>query len=367
MTAADAVAFSEGLSRIAASGGGARALAEFLARCTGGGVLVEDGQWRTIASAGSGTIPASARSLPPGQGSSVAISAGDLRLGQLTVVGANSDALEYALRLTAAAIAVELSRERETEPKRRRAFWEQLASQQYLDAAGARDDAAARGIALADHYAAIALEFESADPRVVAAAAHALAGGRTEAGTIERGNTVLFFVPAPREIDGANARTAASLLPRTLAKAHAGVKVAGGVGARVPLMQLHSSLAQAQCALSISRRLYGLGHVGVYEDLGAYPLLLSGARPEQLRDFAARILAPLRAYDEKHQTELERTLRLYFNVGENVKTAAEQLSVHRHTVFYRLRQIGEISGCKLDDPHDQLTLRMAMAIDALTT
>jgi DNA-binding PucR family transcriptional regulator len=57
---------------------------------------------------------------------------------------------------------------------------------------------------------------------------------------------------------------------------------------------------------------------------------------------------------------------LYFSVGENVKTAAEQLNVHRHTVFYRLRQIGEICACKLDDPHDQLTLRMAMAIDALT-
>jgi sugar diacid utilization regulator len=366
MTAAEAVAFAEGLSRIAASGGGAKALAEFLALRTGGGVLVEDAQWRAIASAGPGVIPASARSLAPGQGRSVEISAGDLRLGHLTALGTNLDALEHALRLTAAAIAVELSRDRETEPKRRRAFWERLAGQQYLDAAAARDDAAARGIALADHYTAVAVEFETAEPRLFAAAAHALSGGRAEAGTVEHGNTVLFFVPAQREIDGANSRTAASLLPRTLAKAHAGVKLAGGVGSRVPLMDAHRSVAQAQAALSIARRLYGMGHVGVYEDLGAYPLLLGGASAAQLRDFAARTLAPLRAYDEKHQTELERTLRLYFSVGENVKTAAEELSVHRHTVFYRLRQIGEISGCKLDNPHDQLTLRMAMAIDALT-
>ena len=73
----------------------------------------------------------------------------------------------------------------------------------------------------------------------------------------------------------------------------------------------------------------------------------------------------LRAYDEKHQTELIRTLRLYFEVGQNVKTAAAQLNVHRHTVFYRLRQIDEIGGNTLDDPHDQLTLRAALAIDAL--
>ena len=95
--------------------------------------------------------------------------------------------------------------------------------------------------------------------------------------------------------------------------------------------------------------------------------MLSGAGAQALREFSRRTLAPLRAYDEKHQTELERTLRLYFSVGENVKTAAAELNVHRHTVFYRLRQIGEISGCSLDDPHDQLTLRMAIAIDALTT
>lgn len=358
MTAADAVAFAEGLSRIAASGGGAKALADFLARGTGGGVLVEDAQSRPLASAGSGS----------GEKHSVEICAGDLRLGRLTVTGGkHSGKIEYAVRLTAAAIAVELSRQRETEPKRRRAFWEQLAGAQYLDAAAARDDAAARGIGLADHYVVIAVEFESAEPRLYAAAANVLSGARTDAGSIEHGNTVLFFVPAPREIDGANARTAASLLPRTLAKTHADLKIAGGVGSRVPAIDVRRSAAQAQSALSIARRLYGLGRVAVYEDLGAYPLLLNGAAPAELRDFSARTLSPLRAYDEKHQTELERTLRLYFSVGENVKTAADHLGVHRHTVFYRLRQIGEISGCKLDDPHDQLTLRMAMAIDALTT
>jgi len=105
--------------------------------------------------------------------------------------------------------------------------------------------------------------------------------------------------------------------------------------------------------------------VVAYDELGAYPLLYEGADVLRLQGFARRVLAPLRAYDEKHQTELERTLRLFFAVGQNVKTAAAQLNVHRHTVFYRLRQIGEIAGCSLESPHDQLTLRLAVAIDAL--
>jgi len=118
----------------------------------------------------------------------------------------------------------------------------------------------------------------------------------------------------------------------------------------------------------IARRLFGSSRVISYDELGAYPLLLrGGSSREDLRGFAQRVLQPLRAYDEKHQSELLRTLSLYFSVGQNVKTAAAELSVHRHTVVYRLRQIAEISSLALDNAHDQLTLRTALAIDALST
>jgi DNA-binding PucR family transcriptional regulator len=112
--------------------------------------------------------------------------------------------------------------------------------------------------------------------------------------------------------------------------------------------------------------MFGGGKVMPYEDLGIYPLLhRGGAQREEWKAFAEGVLEPLRAYDEKHQTELVRTLRLFFDVGQNIKVAAAQLNVHRHTVFYRLRQIGEIGRLDLDSPHDQLTLRAAIAIDAL--
>jgi sugar diacid utilization regulator len=311
-----------------------------------------------------------------GRGRTLEIAVGERRLGQISVFGESDlDSVEYLVRLTAGAIGVELAREQGGQPGRRRAFWERLATQAYVDAAAVRDDAAARGITLAAHYVAIALEPEVSDAQTAAADQAALreAATRTfrsadaDTGLWERGATLFFFVPAVREIDLANARTAASLLAKSLTKKHPHLRVGGGVGSRVALFDLHESIAQAGAALTISRRLFGTGRIGIHDELGPYPLLLSGADAPALRDFAARTLAPLRAYDDKHQTELEKTLRLYFSAGENVKTAAEQLNVHRHTVFYRLRQIGEICGCKLDDPHDQLTLRMAMAIDALTS
>ena len=381
MTAAELVAFAEDLARIAAGGGGARALAAHLAKRAHVGVLVEDAQWRHLAAAGGTGVPSSVQPLLDANasadfqklrngyaGRTLAIVTAGSPLGRLSIFGdTDLDACEFAARLTAGAIAVELARELGAQPGRRRTFWEQLAAQSYQDAVAARDDASARGIALASHYVAVALDFEDTDLAAVRGGVlDALRGGEGDAGVLERNGALIVFVPASREVDASNTRAAAGLLQRNLQKTHDGIRITGGVGTRAPAPDLHRTLAEAETALAITRRLYGPGRVGTYDDLGAYPLLLAGGDAAAMRDFARRILAPLRAYDDKHQTELERTLRLYFSVGENVKTAAAELNVHRHTVFYRLRQIGEICGCKLDDPHDQLTLRMAIGIDAVT-
>jgi purine catabolism regulator len=184
-------------------------------------------------------------------------------------------------------------------------------------------------------------------------------------GMLERGVTLFVFVPATRGVDADNARTAAGLLPKAAARRKMQARISGGTGTAVAPSALRESADAAEAALAIGRRVFGGGHVSAYDELGAYRLLYEGADVNRLRAFAAETLAPLRAYDEQHQTELERTLKLYFEVGQNVKDAATRLYVHRHTVFYRLRQIGEICARALDSPHGQLTLRLAVAIDEL--
>ena len=288
------------------------------------------------------------------------------RLSQIAASGGGSEAL-------AAAIELELAdAENAKRDDRRATFWERLVGRTYHDANAARDAAAASGIALAPAYLAVALEPEPGDDGTPgdyaglrATAGGAFRSGDADLGFLERGTTLVVFVPAAREIDASNARTAAILLPKSIAKRKPGDRLAGGVGTVEAPLALYASAAAAEAALAIGRHLFGPARVVAYDELGAYPLLYEGADVLRLQGFARRVLAPLRAYDEKHQTELERTLRLFFAVGQNVKTAAAQLNVHRHTVFYRLRQIGEIAGCSLESPHDQLTLRLAVAIDAL--
>ncbi len=392
MTPDRIVEFAEGLGRIAASGGGSNALAAYLAETAGAGVLIEDADWRHVAAAGTGSLPATARDLfdagiteirmarahrNGSPASSFPIVAGQSQLGWLSVFGARVDdaTAEALARLTASVVAIDLARDQGGGRGRRRMFWDRLASGAYQDTNAARDDAAARGVSVAPHYVAIVLESEASSEESVAGEMSALRAlvsdafhcSDAELGLLERGTQLIAVVPTPREVDVENAQTAAALLPKTAIKRKIAVRFSGGVSSAVPMLDVPRAIASAGVALAIARRIYQGPRVAAYADLGIYPLLFEGARVDELQRFAAGVLAPLRDYDEKHQTELGRTLRLYFSVGENVKTASAELNVHRHTVFYRLRQIGEITGRSLESAHDQLTLRLAIAIDALHT
>ncbi|GAC1420072.1 MAG: hypothetical protein NVSMB5_12340 [Candidatus Velthaea sp.] len=387
--------FAESLARIAAGGGGAQALAAQLSAMLDAAVLVEDAEWRHLALAGTGerSVPASVRDLLPKDTSDAAegvalappadtrarafpIRAGEARLGWLSIfpTGTNLEERKGLVRLAAASIAVELSRDAGGSKGRRRSFWDRLLARAYDDPIEAREDATARGIALAPSYVAVAIEGEGLDEGSAVAKNAEIRrvcldtlGTRTgDVVVIERGGGFFFLVPAPHEVDAQNARTAATLIPRGITRAGIDVKIVGGVGSHAEMLHVAESVDQAREALTIARRMFGGGKVMPYDDLGVYPLLhRGGGNRDEWKTFSDRVLEPLRAYDEKHQTELVRTLRLFFDVGQNIKVAAASLNVHRHTVFYRLRQIAEIGGLDLDSPHDQLTLRAAIAIDAL--
>jgi sugar diacid utilization regulator len=272
-------------------------------------------------------------------------------------------------------LAVELARETGAGKTPRTGFWERLLARAYDDPIEARDAASAHGVNAAIAYVAVAIEAEGLDEAGSAVKLNdvrricleTLRSGSGEIATLERGGGLIFLCPASLEADAADVRTAAAMIPRVAAKALK-ARILGGVGRRAELIAAQRSVEEARAAVFVTRRLFGGSRVMPYDALGVYPLLLRGeTSPQELQAFASRILTPLKTYDEKNQAELVRTLRLYFERGQNVKTTAAELCVHRHTVFYRLRQIAEIGGYDLNGAHDQLALRTAMAIDALQT
>ncbi len=263
-------------------------------------------------------------------------------------------ALEAAQHLLSQA-SEQLRRERR-DPKI--GFWETLLRGGYADATSLREAAQTHGVRLEAEYICLRLHAEA---EVRARARHAFSSLTREA--VEDDHALLLLLAIERTSDLTAIRRIANTLLRGANRDDATLE--GGIGTLEAPLMLHRSARNAMIALVIGRRIHGLGKITAYADLGAYPLLYDGADPQGLRAFATEMLAPIRAYDEKHQTELERTLRIYIDSGQNVKTTSEQLFVHRHTVFYRLRQLNEIASMRFEDPQAQLAIRLALAIEMI--
>jgi sugar diacid utilization regulator len=83
-----------------------------------------------------------------------------------------------------------------------------------------------------------------------------------------------------------------------------------------------------------------------FEQTGAYRLLLStmSENPAELQRFYGETVEPLVAYDEQYETELVRTLEAFLEADGNVAGTAQRLFTHRHTIYYRLERVRELSG-----------------------
>lgn len=84
------------------------------------------------------------------------------------------------------------------------------------------------------------------------------------------------------------------------------------------------------------------------------------ARTSSLRDDQRRTqyAEPLRG-----QPQLLATLLAHLSNSFDVTQTAEQLHVHPNTVRYRLKQIEELMGISLSDPHDVTNLVLALYED----
>jgi DNA-binding PucR family transcriptional regulator len=97
-----------------------------------------------------------------------------------------------------------------------------------------------------------------------------------------------------------------------------------------------------------------------FEQTGAYRLLLSAMseNPQELQRFYSETVEPLVAYDEQYETDLVGTLAAFLEADGNVAGTAQRLFTHRHTIYYRLERIRELSGLDVgsSDGREKLSL-----------
>ena len=131
------------------------------------------------------------------------------------------------------------------------------------------------------------------------------------------------------------------------------------VGPPRPWREVTASYARALRALALG---VGAGADGPVDTEQCLSELVLRADGEALADLRARVLAPLADLAPGAREKLTETLRCWLLHHGRRDRIAEELFVHPQTVRYRMTQLREIYGPRLEDPRTVLELTVALAL-----
>lgn len=108
-------------------------------------------------------------------------------------------------------------------------------------------------------------------------------------------------------------------------------------------------------------RCHALGLAGLTDSEEHLAALVLGADPDARADLRVRVLAPLADLRPSTAEKLTETLRAWLLNHGRREAVAEALFVHPQTVRYRLGQLREVYGDRLEDPAFALEATLALA------
>ena len=173
----------------------------------------------------------------------------------------------------------------------------------------------------------------------------------------------LLVLPAgrPGQDNGGNIAAAAR------AEIQAGLAIGGvtsALGDPVPdLENVGSSYAEARKALRVAQIIPGLGvHVN-WAELGVYRILIHLPLHELPPDaIPPKLLALL---DTSSGRELTHTVEVYLDEAASVRRSAEELNIHRTSLYYRLGRFAELTGLDLSNGGDRLAVHLGLKLARL--
>lgn len=134
-----------------------------------------------------------------------------------------------------------------------------------------------------------------------------------------------------------------------------------GVGSfSANLTDLHQSFQEAKVALELGK-VFGNGAVSCFDEMGFLKFIFS-APAQELQEFVHRTLGKIIAYDLEMETDLLKTLEVYFNQQCQITNCAKALYIHENTLRNRLKRIEELSGLDLKRIDHLLNIYIALQI-----
>lgn len=125
--------------------------------------------------------------------------------------------------------------------------------------------------------------------------------------------------------------------------------------------QVYKSLKDAEKAVEAAKT-YVNQQIIDFDTLGIYKIFCQDHLKDELLNFYKTTLEPLVLYDRKRDTELVKSLMIYFETNGNLKKMSELLFTHYNTVLYRINRIQEITGKDLENEGDRYGLQTALKI-----
>ena len=153
-------------------------------------------------------------------------------------------------------------------------------------------------------------------------------------------------------------RSASGLLTRLRCDTKAAISI--GIGRHHPGIQgLANSYQDARAALSLGRRFHGHNQVHCLDELGIAAFV--GISDESTKiDLARHLLSPL-----DRESDLLKTLDIFFLENCCPSSTAKKLSIHRNTLSYRLDKITSLTGLDPRRFDDAMQIRLALLLGYL--
>jgi DNA-binding PucR family transcriptional regulator len=133
------------------------------------------------------------------------------------------------------------------------------------------------------------------------------------------------------------------------------------------LSQFKQAYDYARQSLELGKVLKGDARslVTQFDDLGIFRVASLSASTADMERFCRETMEPLLTHDQRHGTELVKTLRVFLEENQNSAKAARILHVHYNTLRYRLEQVKELMGDILAHPQERLVLEVALQISSM--
>lgn len=139
-------------------------------------------------------------------------------------------------------------------------------------------------------------------------------------------------------------------------------RFSGGLGREVQLQNIRLGYEQAVYSLQIGATIFPERSIHDFKKLGLFRLYCPFALPQEIEAFCSDYLGTLIRVDAETKLDLLKTLKAYFDYGENFSRTGNELFLHPNTIRYRIETIEKMCDVDFSNPDDTLNIKIALQL-----